>query len=154
MKEKRQQRLSWQWQSPFGLTWLLCSLLVAAGRRGVYLLPQSPLTEMFKRSGGPAPACFPAKSISFSPRAQLQTDRSFHPPQRGRPCFVAAAWQTKAWGDARGQSCPSHLWSIIWPVPLQITSADDQQGSGHAGEPQAAAAAAVCVFLGTPCSTQ
>lgn len=40
----------------------------------------------------------------FHPLCELsyrQTDPFI--PQRGTPCFVEAAWQTKAWGDARGQ---------------------------------------------------
>lgn len=56
-------------------------LLRAKRLCSVYLLSDSCLAEMFKCFSSPTLARFPAKSISSSLQAQLQTDRCFHPPK-------------------------------------------------------------------------
>lgn len=94
------------------------------------MLSNSCLVEMFKCFSSHTPAHFPAKSISSTLCAQLQTDRCFHPP-KSYPVLHWNSVTDKSLGDACGQTsspihnlaCLSHCRLPLWkPVVLGCTS--------------------------------
>lgn len=79
----------------------------------VFVLSNSCLVEMFKCFSSPTPAHF-FSQIHFIHFALSYRQIDAFIPQRVTPCFTETAWQTKAWGDACGQTAVSS--PIIWPA--------------------------------------